>query len=157
WKEYEDVAMHFNDLIIRLRSQSLGGVAVFATLATVVIKTDISVTLRWEVMTGAFALLTVFWIAVWVLDLGYYNRLLCGAVAALLAIEKDSSGQKLVERIDLSTRIEKAVQSGHVPNNFCRILFYVLVCAALAVCLSISAYNLYTVPKTPPATQKPNL
>jgi len=36
WKEYERVAMHFNDLIIRLRSQSLGGVAAFATLAGVV-------------------------------------------------------------------------------------------------------------------------
>ncbi len=30
WKEYEGVAMHFNDLIIKLRGQSLGAVAAFS-------------------------------------------------------------------------------------------------------------------------------
>jgi hypothetical protein len=35
WKEYERVAMHFNDLLIRFRSQSLAAVAAFATIAGV--------------------------------------------------------------------------------------------------------------------------
>ncbi len=151
WKEYEDVAMHFNDLIIKLRSQSLGAVAVFATLATVIIKSDIPVKLRWEVLTGAFLLLSIFWIAVWVLDLGYYNRLLAGAVAALLTIEKNSVGAKSVDRIELSTKIEETVKSGQVTNNFCRIMFYVIVCAALVGCFGFSAYDLVFVPRAAPS------
>jgi len=61
WKEYENVAMHFNDLIIRLRSQSLGAVAAFATLAGVITKNDTGPQLRWGLLTGAFGLLAVFW------------------------------------------------------------------------------------------------
>ena len=35
WVEYEKIAMHFNDLLIKLRTQSLGGLAAigFVTLA----------------------------------------------------------------------------------------------------------------------------
>lgn len=47
WREYEGVTMHFNDLIIRLRSQSLGGVAAVATLAAVVARNDTTAELRW--------------------------------------------------------------------------------------------------------------
>ncbi len=68
WREYEGVAMHFNDLIIRLRSQSLGGVAAAATLAAVVARNDTTAELRWGLLTGAFALLCIFWVAVWILD-----------------------------------------------------------------------------------------
>ena len=56
-KEYEGVAMHFNDLIIKLRGQSLGGVAAVATLAAVVAQSDTVAEVRWELLTGAFALL----------------------------------------------------------------------------------------------------
>src|SRR5437879_7830238 len=96
WREYEGVAMHFNDLIIKLRSQSLGGVDAIATLATVVARNDTTAELRWGLLTGAFALLCVFWVAVWILDMGYYNRLLVGAVDALLTIESESQGSASV-------------------------------------------------------------
>jgi small-conductance mechanosensitive channel len=142
WKEYEGVAMHFNDLIIRLRSQSLGGVAAVAALAAVVAKSDTTAELRWGLLTGAFALLSLFWVAVWALDLGYYNRLLAGAVDALLAIEKESNGSRLVDRIELSTKIEARVKSGGVSNNAYRITFYVVVFLALLGGLAVSACNL---------------
>jgi hypothetical protein len=32
WKEYEGVAMHFNELLIRLRTQALGGVAAISAI-----------------------------------------------------------------------------------------------------------------------------
>jgi hypothetical protein len=32
WEKYEDIAMHFNDLLIRLRTQSLAGVAALSAL-----------------------------------------------------------------------------------------------------------------------------
>jgi hypothetical protein len=143
WKEYEGVAMHFNDLIIRLRSQSLGGVAAFATLAGVVAKSDMQADLRWEFLAGAFVLLSLFWIAVWVLDMGYYNRLLTGAVDALLIIEKESKGSDSVDRIELSTKIEEHVKSGHGGGtNFCRTIFYVLVLFALLLGFAASVLEL---------------
>jgi hypothetical protein len=118
WKEYEGVAMHFNDLIIKLRSQSLGGVAAIATLAAVVARNDTTAELRWGLLTGAFALLCVFWVAVWILDMGYYNRLLHGAVEALLTIESESQGDSY------------------------RTMFYLLVFIALLSALGVAIYNL---------------
>ena len=48
WKEYEAVAMHFNDLLIRIRTQSLAAVAAFATVAGLLLKEEsISHELRW--------------------------------------------------------------------------------------------------------------
>jgi hypothetical protein len=139
WKEYENVAMHFNDLIIRLRSQSLGAVAAFATLAGVITKNDTSPQLRWGLLTGAFGLLAVFWVAVWVLDLRYYNRLLAGAVDALLTLESNSLGSEKVDRIELSTKIENGVGSGRVRNNRCRIAFYCIVLGSLMAGAVVSA------------------
>jgi hypothetical protein len=37
WKYYENVAMHFNDLIIKLRIQSIGGLAALATIMGIVL------------------------------------------------------------------------------------------------------------------------
>jgi hypothetical protein len=137
WKEYEGVAMHFNDLIIRLRTQSLGAVAAFATLAAVVSRSDTTAELRWALLTGAFALLIVFWVAVWALDLGYYDRLLAGAVDALLVIEKESQDSKFVDRIELSTKIEERVKSGGGGNKAFRSTFYVVVFLALLAALML--------------------
>jgi hypothetical protein len=145
WKEYEAVAMHFNDLIIRLRSQSLGAVAAFATLAAVVVRSDTTAELRWGLLMCAFALLSLFWGAVWALDLGYYNRLLAGAVDALLAIESESHGSKLIDRIELSTKIEARVKSGVRSYDAYRLAFYVVVLIALLAGLSVSAVRWHSV------------
>jgi len=141
WKEYEAVTMHFNDLIIKLRSQSLGAVAALATLAGVVAKSDAKAEAGWGLLAGAFLILSIFWVAVWVLDLGYYNRLLAGAVDALLIIESESSSSLQATGINLSTKIEEAVAKGCVRNNAYRVGFYVLVLFALLVGLGASAYK----------------
>lgn len=157
WKEYEKIAMHFNGLIIKLRSQSLGGVAVFATLTAVVARGDTTAKVRWGLLTGAFALLSVFWLAVWVLDLGYYNRLLAGAVKALVDIEEKSLDSARVNEINLSTRINqyltgkreqtanteqsaKSIGLGH--NNYVR-AFYAIVLVGLLGALIVSLARLY--------------
>jgi hypothetical protein len=119
-KEYEGVAMHFNDLIIRLRSQSLGAVAAFATSG-----------FRWELLTGAFGLLIVFWIAILVLDLGYYNRLLIGSVKALKAIEVSSLNSPRIDRLVLSTTIEDAVIDHMNTGSPAQVIFYMMVLFAL--------------------------
>lgn len=88
WKEYEALSQHFNDLLMRLRSQSLAAVATFATAASVLSKADaVGTDLRWGSLVVVFSSLAVFWLAIWLLDFLYYNRLLLGAVSALKEIE----------------------------------------------------------------------
>jgi hypothetical protein len=53
--------------------------------------------------------LTGFWVAVWVLDFEYYNRLLIGAVNSLLALETASKSSARLKGISLSTDIHNAV------------------------------------------------
>src|SRR5690242_16632991 len=103
WKEYEGVAMHFNDLLIRLRTQALGGVAALAALAAVMVRGDLAPKLRWAVLVCAFVLLVLFWVAVWILDMRYYNRLLHGAVKALLEVEELSKQSLPLPGLVLST------------------------------------------------------
>ena len=69
WKEYEGVAMHFNDLLMRLCSQSLAAVAAFAAIASAILRSSNESVPLWGAMTGVFGLLILFWIAIWVLDL----------------------------------------------------------------------------------------
>lgn len=73
WKQYQAVAMHFNDLLMRLRSASLAAVGAFAAIAGVVVKTDVAPDLRWGTLAGVFLLLACFWVAMWVLDFQYYK------------------------------------------------------------------------------------
>jgi hypothetical protein len=99
WAKYEDIAMHFNDLLIRLRTQALAAVVAISTVAD-----PNSVHISWEIATAVFAGLLIFWLAIWTIDRFYYNRLLIGAVIALREIEIHPS---LV--ITMSTTIEKFV------------------------------------------------
>jgi len=110
WAKYEDVAMHFNDLLIRLRTQALAGVAAVSTLVGIFTRTDpASIHISWQIATDVFALLIMFWVAIWAIDRCYYNRLLVGAVSALRAIEQESRKANPSLAIDLSTQIEHAV------------------------------------------------
>ena len=137
WRKYEDIAMHFNDLLIRLRTQALGAVAAIVTIVGILSKTTGNPQVSWEMISIAFIFLLVFWIAIWVIDFCYYNRLLTGAVAALLALEELSKSNRYVRHIDMSTKIEDGV-AGYLPNNpracqlnFGRWVFYILVAIAL--------------------------
>jgi hypothetical protein len=50
WAKYEDIAMHFNDLLMRLRSQSLAGIAAVSVLVGVFSKEGIAdIQLDWTV------------------------------------------------------------------------------------------------------------
>lgn len=110
WEKYEDIAMHFNDLIMRLRTQALGAVAALSTLVGLLAKADLGASgSTWEVAGLVFAGLGVFWVAIWILDFWYYNQLLIGAVTALMELEKESATSATISRIRMSTLIEEAV------------------------------------------------
>lgn len=112
WKQYETVAMHFNDLIIKLRIQALGGVAALSTVAGVIAKVEHEVNFNWAILSISFLFLSVLWVAIWILDFGYYNKLLQGAVEEVLRIENLSTQSAMLDKIYLSSQITKAEQSG---------------------------------------------
>ena len=148
WEKYEDIAMHFNDLIMRLRTQALAAVAAISVLASIFGKTGTDPKLSWELAALVFSLLSVFWIAIWVIDVFYYNKLLTGAVAAIVVLEKMSNDTMWVRRLDISTKIENAVAGiVEAPNYdllkrfklaFGRRAFYLIVFFALIGGLSFS-------------------
>jgi len=139
WRQYQVVAMHFNDLLMRLRAQSLAAVATVATVAGVVVKSDVNTGLRWGTLAAVFGALFLFWIAIWVLDSLYYNRLLLGAVDALIELEAQSATSSRVGQLILSTRIERAVAEQHPARSARRgrgsatWWFYLIVALVLAL------------------------
>jgi hypothetical protein len=107
WFHYEEIAMHFNNLIMQFRLQLMGGAGVIGTVAAYLIGGKVNDPgqrhwLRFLVSSGLLVLI----IAAAVLDLAYYDRLLKGAVAALLEFEKNHPD------IQMSTRIEQTVGWG---------------------------------------------
>lgn len=110
WEKYEDVAMHFNDLLIKLRIQALAGVTVLAVLASIVsnVKTY-NFQGTWVIAAAVFGALLVVWVAIWALDMLYYNRLLIGSVVAIIDLEKQSIDRKYVSKLELSAIIEQSV------------------------------------------------
>lgn len=108
WKSYEDVAMHFNDLIIRLRIQSIGGLAVIATILGIILHGKNGNNETFDYGCAVLAILCGIWVAIWILDLRYYNRLLEGSVNAILELEKNKERFFKNREIKLSTDIENA-------------------------------------------------
>jgi hypothetical protein len=104
WYHYEEIAMHFNSLIIQFRLQLIGGVGALGTTAAYLIggKVDDAEQRAWlrTVVSGGLVVLIV---AAALMDLLYYDRLLRGAVAALLAFETQHP------EIQMSTMIERNV------------------------------------------------
>jgi hypothetical protein len=144
WKEYEKIAMHFNDLLLRIRTGGLAAVTAVAGIASVVLKGDVQPQFRWETLTAVLIVLSLLWIALWVLDYRYYNRLLLGAVDALLHLETQSATGNESVSLDLSTLIEKAVK-GEVAQSGSQIatragtsFFYGIVLTILVVGSAIS-------------------
>jgi hypothetical protein len=147
WSKYEEITMHFNDLLMRLRTQALGAVAALATIIGIFARAGAETHTNWEMVAFAFAILFAFWIAVWVIDFQYYNKLLQGAVVSLVKLEEASKASVHVRHIDMSSTIEDAV-AGYLPKNpkscgtsFGRWFFYVLVSLALAAGAGLSLYR----------------
>jgi hypothetical protein len=106
WKEYEGIAMHFNELILKVRVQALGGVAAISTLVTFFSEAGDKALIGWGVVTAVFFFLILFWIAIWVLDFRYYNRLLLGAVEAIVELEEMSQTTTRITELNLSKKVE---------------------------------------------------
>ena len=122
WKEYENIAMHFNELIIQLRSRALGGIAVVTALVGFISKDDGSSNFKWELLSNSFILLLMFWMAIFILDYFYYNKLLSGSVDAIIELEKTTSN-----KISLNNKVKEKAKSPKYPIFF----FYGIVASTL--------------------------
>ena len=136
WEKYQEVAMHFNDLLLKLRTSALAVVAALSTIVGLFTRSDGSLTISWEIASAIVIGLIFFWIAIWVLDFRYYNRLLLGAATALIELESKSE-EEFVRDIKLSTRITDAVSGTHqfsrAPLNYGGAIFYFIVLCVLTV------------------------
>ena len=150
WYKYEKIAMHFNELILKIRVQALAVVAAISAIVGLLSKTVSDNSFSWKIMIIVFFFLMLFWIAIWILDFMYYNRLLSGAVRALLKIEHLSKNQSYISDIDLSSMIEDAVAGEKYEpvgkkrkESHGRWWFYWLVFVALIFGFLFSMYKAY--------------
>ena len=118
WKHHEDIAMHFNDLILKVRTQALGALAAFIAVGGVALKVLESkdVAIPWGLVASLSGIFFAFWIAIWTLDFMYYNRLLMGAVNAILKLEDDMNTNAGPVDITLSHSIEAAVRENRYTH-----------------------------------------
>lgn len=131
WKQHEDIAMHFNELIARIRVQALGGTVTIVTVAAVV--TDKNPEGRWA-LPGVLGFLAVAWTALWQLDYRYYQMLLAGAVNAIVELER-----KLHPHVSLSTVIEGKFNRRGAPHG--HFWFYALIQFALLFLLGAATFG----------------
>jgi hypothetical protein len=111
WEKHEKVAMHFNDLILKVRIQAIGALAAIITIGGILIKTIPSNEgLPWGLLTILLFVLTSFWIAIWFLDFKYYNRLLLGSIDYLLKLEDQINNDEKID-LDMSHKIENAIHN----------------------------------------------
>ena len=137
WKKYEDVAMHFNDLIMRWRLQAIGGLAGLVTLAGFVVGDAETVLVRYRAMLILTGMLTFGWLGVACIDLFYYRRLLQGAVDAILELETQ------VKAISLSTKIEAKARPG---SEIAPWMFYISGLLPLLLIIVWAIFQLSSLP-----------
>ena len=139
WSKAEDVAMHFNELILNFRVRALGAVTVGAGLFGSILLTRDAPAPRvnYFIFAGAMFFLAVIWASLVAIDHGYYVRLLRGAVIEAIRLEQASPGT-----IRLSHAIEGAIigdehfdpsKRGTVPIGFGTTVFYVVPLSAFVV------------------------
>lgn len=149
WAKYEDVAMHFNDLLMQLRQRALTGLAALLALGSIAVKMTTAGLQLWIILTVAFLFLAIVWATLWWIDSAYYARLLRGAVDALLEIERHSGG-----RIILSTRIEGAFPQD-AQKKVTRHGLYFPILVFLAAGFLLSGWLLLSTLQTLPPSGRP--
>lgn len=129
WFHYEEVAMHFNELIIQYRLQLLSGLGALSAVVGYLIEKNVPEDhLRYARAYIATSVLVIFAAAV-ILDIFYYHPLLTGAVKALLEFEAAH------KEINMSTLINDARYDG-----------FTIPCINLKVSVIGSAYALVSLP-----------
>lgn len=129
WKEHEAIAMHFNDLIIQLRTRALAGIGVIAAIVGFTAKGSGTEEFKWELLSGSFYFLAVVWFAIFLLDYCYYTRMLMGAVNEVIRLEETEGDFDIKMSIGIRNSVSNALPKN---RHFWPILaFYTIVGSAL--------------------------
>ena len=109
WFHYEEIAMHFNELILQYRIQLMGGAGVLGTIFAYLIgsKSANGENKHWVRFVVSFVLLVIITAAA-SLDVFYYDKLLSGAVKAIIELEEK------YPHINMSTLIKKETSGNYV-------------------------------------------
>lgn len=133
WEKSEDVAIHFNDLIMRWRLQAVGGLAAITTLAGFVVGDADTFRDRYKAMLMLSLFLACAWVGVAVLDLFYYRLLLLGSVRSIRKLEDQ------LPHIQLSTDIDLVAGKGAKVAPW---IFYALGLFPLLVLMAWAGWRL---------------
>lgn len=126
WYHYEEIAMHFNQLMIQYRLQLMAGMGALGGILVFSIENNVK-DRRTKINLRAFAssgLLLILAGAI-CLDLYYYYPLLEGAVEALVALEQQ------LPSIDMSTRIVSQFEGD--PISIIRLSYGLIFIPLLAI------------------------
>jgi len=140
WYHYEQIAMHFNELIIQYRLQIMGGAGALGAIGFFLAQADSITGPRrryYRLMVSLFILIIV--IGAFVLDVYYYSKLLAGAVEALLEFEKSNPP------INMSTLIEKRLHGAAAIHVY---IWYGSIILPLGLFTLWSLWRYYKLPKT---------
>ena len=119
WFHYEEIAMHFNELIMQYRLHLMGGAGAIGALLSYLIGGKVEDESRRHLLRFVVSLILLLFVsAAAALDLLYYNQLLQGAVDALLEFEREHPP------INMSTLIEKRVSGRGILTI---LLFYSVI------------------------------
>jgi hypothetical protein len=148
WAKAEDVAIHFNEMIMNFRLKAVGAVTLAAGLVGSVLlgKGEPPPSINLYTFALGIWFIAIVWVAIMLIDLFYYHRLLLGAVDEVLRIEESSGG-----RLRLSTQIKKRAEEGF-GDSFARGAFYLLPLVAMIGAGVVSCTYASRVPHPPAAT-----
>lgn len=134
WQTIVQTQMHFNDLILRFRSITL---TVFLTLVGAALTIHRLSTLDTSTFLMIVGCIVVFWITAFILDFGYYHRLLLGSVAQAMKFDESQSLRNL-GLFGMTTSISEHV---HPPTS--RVLVCVYYFLPLAVICGLVYWTVY--------------
>ena len=120
WQVIIETQMHFNDLILRFRSITLTAFIVLIG-ATVAIEKIPSIS-KSDILLIA-SIPATFWVTAFIMDFGYYHRLLLGSVAEALKFD-NSEFLKSYGLFGMTSRISEEV---HPPTSKLLVFFYYFV------------------------------
>ncbi len=116
WETIIDTQMHFNDLILRFRSITLTSFLVLVGCAITIQEIAALEPAAFFIIIG---ILSILWLTAFIIDFGYYHRLLLGSVAQALKFDNNERLQRY-GMFGLTTCISEHV---HPPTS--RILVFI--------------------------------
>lgn len=131
WCKYEDIANHFNSLIIQIRIKSLALITTVSTISA--IYTSKSGVVQWQLFQSALIFQLLFLFAVCILDLGYYNRLLKSSILAIRNLEGKRPKHTELFEPTFSTYIDNKVGGTFAVHSF-YVVSLLVFCIAIIYC-----------------------